>query len=83
MVDSACKTLALKQVTDYNDVKGTQLCVGVQMNEEPYLLTFDFSTKLEDLSKAYSKRLESETSNFDQGDTLLFYRAFELSELSM
>ncbi len=76
MTDALCKLLGLKQVSDFNDVYGTQLCPVLQTSQEPFLLKVDFSIKLEDIGKNH------QDLGFEQGDTLLFVRAFELKSES-
>ncbi len=67
MVDAACKALAIKQVTDFDNVKETQLCVAIQQEEAPFMKPLGFAVKLEELKQ----------QGFEQGDTLIFYRALE------
>jgi hypothetical protein len=73
MIDSICKLLGLKQVSDFNDVAGTQLCPVFQIQQEPFLVKLDFSLKLEDIGKQFTEH------GFEQGDTVLLVRAFELN----
>ena len=57
-------------------MSGTQLTACFELEQEPFLVKVDMSTKLEDLGKVHPEHLP-----FDQGDTLLLVRAFELPTL--
>ena len=58
-------------------MSGTQLTACFELEQEPFLVKVDMSTKLEDLGK-----INPEQHPFDQGDTILFVRAFELPATS-
>ena len=58
-------------------MSGTQLTACFELEQEPFLVKVDMSTKLDDLGKVHP-----EQQPFDQGDTLLLVRAFELPALS-
>ena len=57
-------------------MSGTQLTACFELEQEPFLIKVDMSTKLEDLGKVHPDSLP-----FDQGDTLLLVRALELPTL--
>lgn len=71
VIDSFCKVNGIKQVTDYDRVKETQVYIGYPNNSDE-IVDIDFEVKLENMSKMFE--------GFDQGDTLVLRRGFEIDQ---
>ncbi|TNV76290.1 hypothetical protein FGO68_gene10662 [Halteria grandinella] len=77
MLDSACKLIGIQQVSNFQDVSGTQIRAVLQVSVEPYLIPIEMGCKLEEVNQRYCSGYGKEDS-FEQGDTLLLARVFEL-----
>jgi hypothetical protein len=71
MMDMLSKQLSLTLVTDFSDVKGTQLFVFSRDIEDPTkFIEVPMSTKLGELGNILSQ--------FEQGDTLIIHRGKDI-----
>ena len=72
MIDEVCRVTGIKQVTQFDDVEGTQLRAVISNGDE--WIQIEMGVKMKEIKDKY---FEGRETQFDQGDTIKLVRQNE------